>query len=596
MNPTNNYQTYLNQNGGADAVPASGSQPNFIEKLLPTAGSILGGLAGTATDAFDGPLGTIGGSALGSSLGKAAENALTGQSATSGLGTAAIEGGVGGGVGEGANALLGVGKGVLQGVADTGAGKAADAAANVPWQGIAGTSAAKTAELGPTLDKMASYGIDTTPEGLAKVTPQITGGDGAVLSDLVRNAMEQSTNPVDLTGTRALASNIASSPQLAEAGPTVGTAFAKSVNNILGLTDKGTITDNAAPDVYQARQLLMNKAYDKGTSDALSSAYHDVAQSLDDALTRSGVDNTVVKNGLSDDQFSTLNAISPQLAHETAGAATQNVGALRSLQKPFVNASNLARAAQFHAGGQLPGALESATTAAIDKATGDVVPNGVVQAATLAHPVLGTAAKLGSAAINNGAGISAKLLSKVPANLLPVLSQIAAHVPSDGSNPASDNPTLAGAPGVNPYQTTGQADPNIGQQIVQAGILDPTAVPALQGALKAQSAQPILSGLEGAYGNAGGGQGLGGGLLSQLSSYIPGTAAYQYHQQEAAAASSIAQALGISPQAVQSLLPSLMANPQGASSALQELQGGINTAASPATGSQANFSSVLPGL
>lgn len=593
-------QHFLDTSPSLTAPQTTSSQPNFIEKLLPTAGSVLGGLVGSVGD-LAGPLGvatTIGGSALGSSLGQELENALTGRH-DSAL-TAGLEGAAGGALGAGANAVLGVGGKLLGDVAENAAVKGAEAAANTPWQGIAGTVAAKNGALGPTLEKMASYGIDTTPEGLARVTPNITGDDGAVLSDLVRGAMAKSTNPVDLTGTVNLANNIAASPELAAEGPTVGKAFTNTINNVLGLGQNGSLTNSAAGDIYQARQLLMNKAYGKGTSDALSSAYHDVAQSLDDALTHSGVDNALLENGITPEQFQQLHEISPQLAQEAVTAASKNVGALRSLQQPFVNASNLAKAAQNYANGQLPGALDTAAAEAAAKATGNVIPEGVQQAASVIHPLAGKATGILGNALPATAGLTSKLASKVPTSLLPLLSQIATHAPSmgaDGAAPADGTGMGAGLPtnGDNSpvnYETTPLNAADLGQQINMAGLFNKDALPFYQAAQKAQAAQPALTGLEDAYAKAGGGQGLGNGLLAQLSSYVPGTDAYQYHQQMAGLASALSQATGESPAAIMAKLPSLMSDPAGAEAIFKTLQGSLDTMGAAATGGATNFSGV----
>lgn len=81
---------------------------------------------------------------------------------------------------------------------------------------------------------------------------------------------------------------------------------------------------------------------------------------------------------------------------------------------------------------------------------------------------------------------------------------------------------------------------------------------------KQQLGGQVASSLLPAYAGAGGAQGMGGGLLSQISSLIPGTAANTYGRQQSATASTLAQLLGISPQEAMMLTPQLMQNPSSA--------------------------------
>ena len=90
-----------------------------------------------------------------------------------------------------------------------------------------------------------------------------------------------------------------------------------------------------------------------------------------------------------------------------------------------------------------------------------------------------------------------------------------------------------------------------------AGSLLSGVMPQLQ---KNAIAQNALQNFGGAFNTAGGGQGLGGGLLSNISSLFGGTAAQTEATQRTAAASAIAQALGITPQAAAQLLPLLTQN------------------------------------
>lgn len=90
MNPTNNIPTPQNSSNvtvvpsaatygsnGQPSAAAGGAQPNWWEKLLPTAGGVLGGILGIPGDLISGGAASVGGAALGGAGGQALENLLT---------------------------------------------------------------------------------------------------------------------------------------------------------------------------------------------------------------------------------------------------------------------------------------------------------------------------------------------------------------------------------------------------------------------------------------------------------------------------------------------------------------------------------------
>jgi len=89
---------------------------------------------------------------------------------------------------------------------------------------------------------------------------------------------------------------------------------------------------------------------------------------------------------------------------------------------------------------------------------------------------------------------------------------------------------------------------------------------------KQQIAANAIQQLMPAYQNAGGAQGLGGGLLSQLTGLIHGTAANVYGNQQQATAGVLGNALGISPAQAGKLTPQLMSNQQTANPQITALQ------------------------
>ena len=74
------------QTAPTPAAPAqTGSQPSWWERLLPTAGGVLGSIGGSFLSPI---LGTAAGGAAGGALGKELENKLTGE--TGGVATSGI--------------------------------------------------------------------------------------------------------------------------------------------------------------------------------------------------------------------------------------------------------------------------------------------------------------------------------------------------------------------------------------------------------------------------------------------------------------------------------------------------------------------------
>lgn len=96
--------------------------------------------------------------------------------------------------------------------------------------------------------------------------------------------------------------------------------------------------------------------------------------------------------------------------------------------------------------------------------------------------------------------------------------------------------------------------PSYGSMVSGAQTLAPTVQ---QNELAANA----LSALPATYQNAGGAQGLGGGILSKVLAMVPGTAANTYQNQQAATAAQLAKVLGISPEAALAMLPQLAQTP-----------------------------------
>ena len=166
---------------------AQPQQPQWWEKLLPTAGGVLGGIAGTFVSPI---LGSAAGAGIGGALGQQLENSLTGQkqsTLTSGLENAA--GGLLGGVG---GKVVETGLGALSGAAEKGASSLF--AAQGPGLGeYISNFATKTLGIND-LPTAAKFG-----EVLSGSTDATSNPDKALLSKFVADQADQNSTKVDLT-------------------------------------------------------------------------------------------------------------------------------------------------------------------------------------------------------------------------------------------------------------------------------------------------------------------------------------------------------------------------------------------------------------
>lgn len=112
------------------AATTGGSQPSWWEKLLPTAGGIVGGILGVPGDLLSGGAASVGGAALGGAAGQSLENLITHKNPIQANDVSSgIENGAGELVGEGVSKLFGAGaKAITGALGKTVEGRAADAA------------------------------------------------------------------------------------------------------------------------------------------------------------------------------------------------------------------------------------------------------------------------------------------------------------------------------------------------------------------------------------------------------------------------------------------------------------------------------------
>lgn len=262
-------QLYPQQSSNFVSAQPAPAQPkeNWLERLLPTAGGILGGIGGSFIAPF---AGSVGGAALGSAVGKAAENALTGKSALQANDiTAGLEGGVGQAAGFGLGKLAG---GLLGKLATKTGGLIQNSQAEAALASEFPDAALKPAmkeklNFGQSLNIADQAGVPKTAEGFVGARGVATGANGylnGVLDHIVRL-----NGPVNLSGfddmvTQALKQH----PELGQVGrvaagmkPTGSTAegIRTLLNSALqqtGFGGQGTLSSELATDPDNALTLL----------------------------------------------------------------------------------------------------------------------------------------------------------------------------------------------------------------------------------------------------------------------------------------------------------------------------------------------------
>lgn len=580
---------FLNGSGTNTPTQPSGDNSNWFTKLLPTLGSVAAPLIGAALAPETGGLSllaSLGLGAAGSAGGKLAENAAEGKDATEGLGSSLLEGAAGSGIGMGVGKVAG---GLLGKVGDFAGGKvaqAAEQASTAPYRGL------KSPDLVPTLDKMKGYGVDTSdPNNLLQAANAITGENGAINGlvrqhitnagpvkidpDMVMSAMQEHLANPQLTGVQASrAQNLVQkmvqgfNPE----GSLTGTADPNDVFDAIqqlgklkaGLNMSGESGQGLGKVYDSARQALQSSLYNNSGADAIAAAYRATPEDIA-AITKAAGGNKALADYA-------INAIND----------AKSIQELRSAQAPFVQASQLGNKAIEAANSKLP-------TMSAEQAVGDQMgmsPEGSALALLASHHPIGamgatmakTASKLPPELMQNAAGAAQRLAGSKGAQAAALgASQLLTHAPSLGNDnnsaPVMDAAATQGGPTMDQLQTNGTPG---GPSLAWAGLFAPSIIPALERAQQAKSAQPMLDSLQQAYGEAGGGQGLGG-VLGEISSLIPGTKAHMYNQQKIQAAAAISKATGMPLPSVLAAMPSLMSGGEGAQNEFGALQGGLST-------------------
>lgn len=632
MSPTSGVAGAVDPNvpgGSPAAAPTAGSgQPNFFERMLPTAGSILGGIVGLPLNALDAVSG-IGGTALdagaaaaGGGLGKALENALTHQSLGAGVGASALEGGIGQGVGEGIGALGGALLGKVGGLADTGTSKL------IQGQFARGTMDAGTAG---TLNDM---GI-TNAKQVADLYPMTSA-----LNNGVQRGFEEAGVPADLSNLPTTAKNLVSANQMqlapsggAAAGSisdidkTVQSALLGAVNpedvsalaggkgkSVVNVFAPGALK-NVLPEnafkVTQNFEALANKAY-QGAYDKMGNvnpdqlAKYNIFKGLanESRSASFGGDTPIPLSDANKAQI--ISDLAPMKDtnpaaynwHVAQVSNAQNLQDLRPIQAPLVKANHALNATQkmtdVTGGMRATDVAKMAAPLAGSVAAGPVGLVGGLAASALGHQA---ADRVGASTLSRVTDLLTNpTMQKAVEAAAPPAAQLVANSSNDIAQPQGGSmmPTNGAAPGM---PSAGGMPAEVANPLLQlynailAQSQSPTGIsgnlistantlaPAIQ---KQELAAPAIGNLLSTYQNAGGPQGLGGGLLSKLTGAIPGTPANTFNQQSGAAAAQLASILGISPEAAAALLPQLTQTPGTAAPQIGNLQSVLGGIGSPA--------------
>jgi hypothetical protein len=594
-----------------NALAAAQPKASFLERALPTIGGIAGGLLGSLADPVVGPLGTIGGSAAGNAAGTGLEDLLTGKSASN-LPGSALEGAVGGLAGVGGSKLLGGAAEFLGNRAAQGVGDAEQAAYMAPFKGIENSVVAKANDLNGTVQHMNNLGVAGNPQAFLDAASVATGRKGlgaqtAALDKIVADSGQLPSNGIigevkvalqnagvdpadkDINWLTQKLGNITSEDTNvggkittgALTGPGAGTGQMSETVDPTGLLETVQKLDKQIAPYYNPNVNLT--VQDSSKLQGLLNA----KGALENTLYGSGIDKSVANYTVSPEDYqSILKAAGGNkvLADDIAGGINNaKTGAdLRAAQAPYVQASKLGQAAQFQASGELPGTLAGKTASAVNATQPGVSPL-IQQAASVTHPGVGMLTKLPGAAITKAAGIGSGVLGKVSSLIATLPPSIGiANLPNDVAG-GTMNPLPAGTPANNqqPGQDTASAA-NENQFIIQAfnkalnqapGValqMLPLVQQALGNIQKQNVGESALQGATGAFNQAGGAQGLGGGLLTSLSGLIPGTAANKYMQEQGQAQGAIGAATGLPGGSIP--LPSLLSTPGVAGQNLDQSQ------------------------
>lgn len=620
----------------AATAATGGAKPSWWQSLLPAAGGVVGGLVGSLA----GGVGAVGGATGGAALGQMLENKLTGKKIIQGnVATSGVENGVGEMVGLGAGKIVGaLGKGIAsaggRALAKTAESTATDAAtkgaldeATATKLNFGGVSPKMQSllKLGTNQNYVKTLGMDATSPYVMK---QVSDA-GLDLNNVVEASLAKS-KPIDMTG---FGNDVFKSAKQAGVEDLSLSPMGKALT-AAGLPADGNLPANmAATDVRKLQQSVgqqmgnlttnISKAENAGVdTTAMESQLKSLSDTYENLEGKLYVNNPEVSQAIKDMKITPEEQTAlaekygnPKLAQDIADTIN-NAKSGKDLKLPMQMFKRMSDAS-----GSAIDDIENVTSSdralqrakfaatggvAVPKTAGGAGTGAMDMAANAASMTGHPAAKLITVANRlHQAGLTPKIAEGVgnimtrTAPLIPPATVAASNLPNLAAAPASAIPLpseTTGEQGMNPGMPGMAANPQnelfstlLRQEQLAPTVMGPDLVSVLgqlaPGVQKNAMAANSVAGLTPTFENAGGAQGLGSGLLARLTGMIPGTAANTYQRQQLAAATQLAAALGITPQAAMAMLPQLTQTPgiaapqqQGVNSLLGTLTAGLPAA------------------
>lgn len=496
----------------AAQTPAPQQQPQqkqgFLEKydILPTVGAVGGGILGGL---LGGGVGAVPGAAAGGGLGETLEQFITGHHNLKGIAGETALGGIGEGVvGPLLGRLLGVGG---KTAAKAGVNAVEDTAAQAVEHGIAPTAPqyVKDAVTAPLAAKLGAKGITSelsypSAKLAAKFSnepawvevlqhnPPVTGlptwlaKSQKVLEDTLQQATGSIKTPVDFSPALKTARETLESSNLVtdkksinKALANISTIISKSggaLEAVRGLDNEArAILEQAGGGNFIERMLSATNPK-KVELQGIAHAYSDAADSLLTQISKQGSAEKVLKSPGLNKFLDQAAAISPRLEQQLAKVLNEgNVGDLRSLQAPFVNASKQLIASKAASSGASNAGLNRLLRSGIGGAAGFGVAGipGAVAGAVAGPSIeagieaarlpLSMATAKGLQGVSNVAGGIGKAAPAVGSGIAQGLTRLgagAASLGGGGSAPSLDQSQAPQQPQISNAQ---QANPSASQ-------------------------------------------------------------------------------------------------------------------------------------
>lgn len=589
---------------------------NWLTHLLPTGGALAGGAGGAAIGTMLLPgIGTVAGGILGAALGggsgKAVENATEDKGLLDDTGTAAIEGGVGQAAGGVLGKVIGKGAEVLGNRAakvatNQNLQKEAEDLLE-KHASVYGDISKKTQEnlnVRDALKHVQDLGYDVgDPQNLVHVANNSTD----VINDLLNKTLAKA-GPVDASDYNdiikaALADRggtLGSYEKVALSRGRLGNADTPSSKLLQQLEDLGAGVAKKDADPNEIRTLITKigklQANAKparnaeGVIDPVKQDLYDVHGDVYKALKSKLYDrpevNDVIKgevgNLVPDESIGITKELADHLNDVITKAGTGNNPAAQDLLDELsknIDIQKLGKEATSK--GQIINSKAGKARTAEELGLGNegLNTNPVAQVldATAGNKSLPERALSAAVHVKDNPKILDTLsrIGDLGAKIAPPAGVIAATAPNMAADPVPAPGGTPGMPGVGPGMDGGTMGGNMNNPVnllpggggqsdylnmsrilsladpIHYGGVAPSIMALTPEIQKNQMAGAQMAGNPSLYGNAGGAQGLAG-ILSQITSLIPGTAAHTYTAQQQA----LAKQLGIDP----ALLPGLMQN------------------------------------